>query len=167
MHRHLHRVRPASAPGRAWRGWTALLLAGVTSVSGCYTNVPVSGAPRPGTKLVVNLTDRGRVAMGDSIGPSAEEILGEVQTSSDSSYVLRVESIRYLNGQSNRWTGESLTIRTDLIGRTRERRFSRTRTWALGLGTAAAVLALALTTDLFGAGSLGREGPSPGPGPVQ
>ena len=87
-----------------------------------------------------------------------------VAASSDSSYVLRVESVRYLNGQSNRWAGEPLAVRTDLVSQARERQFSRKRSWALGLGTVAAILTVALTTDLLGSGSLGRSVEPPPPG---
>jgi hypothetical protein len=163
MQPHRQTVRPAFAPGRAWRGWTALLLTGVASVSGCYTQVPVVGAPKPGTTVVLDLSDRGRLALGDSIGSSAARIQGIVQSSSDSSYVLRVSSVQYLNGQSNRWSGEPLTVRADLVGRTQERQLSRKRTWAAGIGVAAAVLVVLLTTDLIGSGSLGRSSEPPPP----
>jgi hypothetical protein len=167
MPRHQVTARPALLPRRVWRGWTALVLAGVSSITGCYTQRPVTGAPPPGTTVVLDLSDRGRVALGDSIGTAASRIEGVVQSSSDSSYVLRVSSVQYLNGQSNRWSGEPLSVRTDLIGRTRERQFSRSRTWALGLGVAAAILTVALTTDLFGRGTLGRSNDGSGPGNEQ
>jgi hypothetical protein len=162
-HRHRSVTRPAFAPGRVLRGWTALLLTGVASLSGCYVHTPLAGAPRPGSTVVLDLNDRGRLALGDSIGSSAAEIRGAVEASSDSSYVLRVESVRYLNGQFNRWSGEPLLVRADLVGRARERQFSRKRSWALGLGTAAAIVAVALTTDLFGSGSIGRTTERPPP----
>lgn len=160
-------ARPALAPGRALRGWTALLLTAVASLSGCYTQAPVSGTPSPGTTLVVDLNDRGRLALGDSIGPSASRIQGVVASSSDSSYVLNVQSVVYLNGQTNHWSGEPLALRTDLIGHASERQYSRKRTWALGLGIAAAVITFALTTDLFGSGSLGRAHDPPPQGGQQ
>ena len=165
---HPHRPSAGAArpPLRAWRGPTALLLAGVASLSGCYTHAPLSGAPRPGATLVVDLNDRGRTVLGDSIGPSAEQVRGLVQSGSDSSYVLRVASVRYLNGQSNQWSGEPLTIRADLVGRARERQFSRKRTWAVGLGAAAAILTFALSTDLLGSGAP-RRTTEPPTGPVQ
>ena len=86
-----------------------------------------------------------------------------VEASTDSSYVLRVSSVRYLNGQSNQWSGEPLTVRANLVSSAQERKFSRSRTWALGLGVAAAVLAVFLTTDLLGSGSPGRDPGAPPP----
>jgi hypothetical protein len=131
----------------------ALLLAGVTSLGGCYTYTPVVSTPAPGSALVLDLNDRGRLTLGDSIGPSASTVEGLVQAASDSQYVLRVSAVRYLNGQSNKWAGEPHTLRTDFVGRARERSYSRARTWALGIGAAAAVLVLALSTDLLGSGT--------------
>ena len=154
-------TRAALGP-RRWRAATALLLTGVSTLGGCYTSAPLTTTPAPGVTLVLDLNDRGRVALGDSIGTSASRVEGVVQASSDSSYVLRVSSVQYLNGQSNRWSGEPLTVRANLVSSARERRFSRSRTWALGIGAAAAVLTLALSTDLLGLGSIGRS-PRPTP----
>lgn len=166
-HRSHRSVRPAFKPARAWRGWTALLLTGVASLSGCYTTRPVSGVAPPGAELVLQLSDRGRTALGDSIGPSADQIRGTVESARDSSYVLRVASVQYLNGQTNRWTGEPLTVRMDLVNRTQQRQFSRSRTWGLGLGVAAAILAVALSTDLLGNSSRGATDEGPGQRPDQ
>lgn len=161
--RHQLTTRPAFAPGRLWRGWTALLLAGVSSVSGCYTQRPVTGVVPPGSTVVLDLSDRGRAALGDSIGPSASRIQGLVESSTDSSYVLRVSSVQYINGQSNRWSGEPLAVRSDFVSRTRERRYSRARTWGAGLAIAAAIVVVALSTDLFGRGTLSRDPVLPPP----
>jgi len=165
--RHRLTARPAFAPARAWRGWTALLLAGVAPITGCYTMRPVTGEVPPGVELVLDLNDRGRSVLGDSIGQSATRIQGAVEAVRDSSYVLRVNSVQYINGQTNRWSGEPLTVRMDLVGRTRERQFDRKRTWAIGLGIAAVIATVALTTDLFGRGEFGRFNENPGPGNQQ
>ena len=159
-----HRSAARAALGsRRWRAVTALVLTGISTLSGCYTSVPVTTTPAPGSTLVLDLNDRGRVALGDSIGSSAARLEGVVQSSSDSSYVLRVSSVRYLNGQSNQWSGEPLTVRANLVGSAQERKFSRSRTWALGLGVAAAVLAVFLTTDLLGSGNPSRDPGTPPP----
>lgn len=147
--------RPAAAAGRVparrpLRTRLALLLAGATSLGGCYTYVPVASVPAPGASLVVDLNDRGRLALGDSIGPSALTVTGVVQSASDSQYVLRVSSVSYLNGRSNQWSGEPLSLRTDLVGQARQKNYSRSRTWALAIGATAAVLGFVLTQDLLG-----------------
>jgi len=158
-------TRPALAPGRVRRARAALLLlVGLQpALSACYTSVPVETTTAPGSTLLLDLNDRGRVALGDSIGSSAMRIEGVLATRSESSYVLRVSSVQYLNGQSNRWSGEPLSVPADLVGRARERRFSRARTYGLAAGVVAAIVAVVSSTDLFGSGGLGRTGEPPPP----
>jgi len=153
-----HRAR-AQRAGRA----AVLALVAASSGGGCYTSVPVAAPPAPGTTLVLELNDRGRLVLGDSIGTAAARIEGVVAAASDSSYALRVASVQYLNGQANRWSGEPLTVRADLLSGVRERRYSRPRTWAVIGATLAVVAAVALSTDLVGAGTLRREPTPPTP----
>ena len=158
--------RPALAPGVGRRARRTLILATLTSLTvlpGCYVQAPLTGVPQPGTPVLLDLNDRGRVALGDSIGPSAARISGLVERGSDSAYVLRVSSVQYLNGQTNQWSGEPLTIRSDLVGRARTREYSRKRTWALGIGAVATVVAFALSQDLFGSGGIGKSTDPPPP----
>ena len=131
----------------------AVLLLGVAPLSGCYTNRQIMAAPAPGSTVVLDLNDRARVQLGDRIGPSAASIQGVVQTGSDTGYVLNISSVRYLNGQSNQWSGERFTISPGLVTQAWQRQFSRSKTTALGLGIAAALLGAVLGTDLFGESS--------------
>lgn len=136
-------------------------------LSGCYVYKPVEGAARPGMHVALDLNDRGRVALSDSVGPSADRIEGEVSSANgDSSYIVRVASIRYTNGSKQRWTLEPLTVRTDLVHRVREKRFSRARTALITGASTAALVIFAVTVDLFGFGNEGAGG-GPGPGPDQ
>jgi hypothetical protein len=121
-------------------------------VQGCYVYTPVTGAPAPTTYVALDITDRGRVGLGDLIGPAATRVEGVLQSQTDSAYALNVTSVGYLNGQSNRWSGEPLMVRKDFIGNLRERKFSRGRT-ALATGSAVGgILVFALTRGLFGFG---------------
>jgi hypothetical protein len=137
------------------------VLAAVSPLAGCYTTRPVTSAPVPGTTVVLDLTDRARVELGDRIGPSASRIEGIVQERNDTAYVLRVSSVAYLNGQSNKWAGESLTVPTTAIAQARLREFSRSRTTLIGAGIAAALAAVFFSTDFFG-----LSGPSADPLPL-
>lgn len=132
-------------------------------MAGCYASMPVHGTPVAGTTVVLDLNDRGRVVLGDQIGPSAAKVEGEVATASDSLYSLRVNSVSYLNGQSNRWSGEPLTVPVNLISQTTQRSFSRTRTTLLGVAAAAALGVLIASTNLIGNASGGGEKGNPPP----
>ena len=113
--------------------------------------------------MVLDLTDRARVDLGERIGPSASRIEGIVQERNDTAYVLRVSSVAYLNGQSNKWSGEPLTVPSSLVARARLREFSRSRTTAIGAGIAAALAAVFISTDFFGLGGPTVD-PLPNPG---
>jgi len=131
-------------------------------MQGCYVYTPVMGPPPPTTYVALDITDRGRVGLGDLIGPAATRVEGVVRSETDSAYALNVASVVYLNGQSNKWSGEPLLVRKDFIGNLRERKFSRGRT-ALAAGSAVGgVLLFALTRGLFGFGS-STDGKGGGP----
>jgi hypothetical protein len=138
------------------------LLFALGTAQGCYVYTPVVTTTPVGTTLALDLSDRGRVGMGEQIGTSAKTIEGVLRTETDSAYVLNVSSVVYLNGQKNAWTGERLTLPRTMIANTRERRFSRSRTAlaaAIGVG---GVIAFIASRGLLG---LGNTSPDPGPGP--
>lgn len=155
-------TRPARLPGRVRRAWPALMLAGLSPLAGCYATRTVTTAPAPGTTLLLDLSDIGRVTLGDRIGQSAATIEGVLQSPGDSTYRLRVSSVKYLNGQSNRWSGESLAVPISLVSRARYREFSRSRTTAVGLGIAAALVTLFTQTNFLGSGGVEKV-PNPPP----
>lgn len=113
---------------------------------------------------MLDLNDRARVALGDRIGPSAAQIEGMLTERTDSSYTVRIESVRYLNGQTNRWSGEQFTVRSDLVGQAWQRDFSRARTIGLAAGAAIGIVALIAGAKLVGFGG-GDSGGSNPPGP--
>src|SRR3954468_15295797 len=104
---------PAARRSRLAGAALLVFLSGFTS--GCYAVTPLQTAPVPGSTLVMDLTDNGRVALGPSLGSAASQVEGVLQSKTDSAYVLAVTQVGYLNGQSNRWTNEPLTIRSDLV----------------------------------------------------
>ena len=129
-----------------------LLLTGVSPLAGCYTTRPVMSAPAPGTTVLLDLNDPARVQLGDRIGPSAARIEGIVQAQNDTAYMLRISSVTYLNGQSNKWSGEPLTVPASLVSSARVREFSRSRTTAVGVAIAAVLVTVFAKTNFFGLG---------------
>lgn len=153
--------RAAFGPSRACRALPALVLGSVPYLAGCYASMPVQGTPMAGTTVVLDLNDRGRVALGDQIGPSARSIEGQVTSASDSTYSLRVSAVAYLNGQSNRWAGEPMSVPVNLVSQATQRTFSRTRSTLLGAAAAAALAILIMSTNLIGGASGGVGGDPP------
>jgi hypothetical protein len=136
----------------------AVLALALGAVQGCYTYTPVITSQPPGTVLAFDINDRGRVELGDLVGPSAARIEGRLRSEDDTVYVVNVSSVTYLHGQTNQWAGETLTIRKTGVAGVREREFSASRT-ALAAGAAiGGVVAFIVSRDLFGFGPGPREG---------
>jgi hypothetical protein len=152
-------LRPAA--GRILRAGVLMFALGVTQ--GCYTYTPIMGRADPGATLVLSLNDRGRSEMGEALGSSVAEVEGVLGSENDSVYVLNVSSVKYLNGQSNTWSGESLTVAKTYVSSLREREFSRGRTVVVAGGGVGAVLLFALSRSLLGSPPNVFEGPPPPP----
>ncbi len=161
----LERVDPIrsrlAGNGKLVRGAVLAFLLGVSQ--GCYVYPAISTVPVPGTRLRFELNDRGRVGLGGSLGPSAERLEAVLQADMDSAYSVKMVSVSYLNGQSNRWTGEPLVVSKDYLRNVTVREFSKSRT----ILTAAAVLGgavlLIATRGLFGSGTVDTDPPNPNP----
>lgn len=152
---------PRPTLGRVLRAAVLMFALGVAQ--GCYTFTPIVGRADPGATLVLSLNDRGRAEMGEVIGASAAEVEGVLSSETDSVYVLNVSSVKYLNGQSNEWAGESLSLKKTYVSSLREREFSRGRTMVAAGGGVGAVLLFALTRSLLGNTPAVFEGPPPPP----
>ena len=140
------------------RGLLVVVLLGVGT--GCYVYAPAA-QPAAGSRLLLELNDQGRVGLGDSIGPSGEVVEGTMTSESDTAYSLRVVRVGYLNGQSNYWNGELLTVSRTFVNRAMERRHSSRRTWLTVSGITAATVLFIATRGLLGFGS-GGDGGGPG-----
>lgn len=154
----------AGGPQRLWSGCLLAFLLGVTS--GCYAYGPAPANTIPGTRLLLELNDRGRVGMGNSIGPTGEVVEGTVQSTSDSAYSLLVRRVEYMNGQSNIWNGEPLTVPKEFVGNAKERTLSASRTWLTAGAVALAAVSFISSRHLLGFGSEG-SGPKQGPPKTQ
>jgi hypothetical protein len=160
-----HRPAATATPRRraTRRGGSLLALVLVGPLAGCYTTRPVTTAPVPGATVLLDLTDVARVEFGERIGGSASRIEGIVQSQNDTAYMLHISSVSYLDGRTNKWSGEPLTVPTRLVSRAQVREFSRSRTTLLGAAVAAALAVVFATTDFLGLGG-GEKTPIPTPG---
>lgn len=163
-------VTPTSAPGRAAPGSPARLAGAlaraalaVLAVAGCYTYRPLHAVPEPGTYVVFDLSDRGRAALSDSIGPEVAKAEGILDARSDSLYVVRMQAVQGFRGTRSKWAGERIGFRPEYVRSVSERSFSKQKT-ALVVGAGAvAVIAFIASRDLFGFGG-GDTGNQPGNG---
>lgn len=147
---------PARLAGALARAAALALLA-----AGCYSYRPLHTVPEPGTYVSFDLTDRGRTALGDSIGPEIAKAEGILDSKSDSLYVLRMQAVQGFRGQRSKWGGERIGFRPEYVRAISERTFSKGKTaLAVGGGVAAAV-AFAVSRDLFGLGNGGDTSNQP------
>lgn len=137
-------------------------------LSGCYAQIPLESgapAPAPGTRVVIELSDQGRVGMDRQVGAEVASVEGALVSRSDTSYVLAVSAIVGLRGSVSRWQGERVTVRPEFVRRLSERRFSMGRT-VVAVGVASAgFLAFVVSRSLLGGGNdggPGKEDPPPG-----
>ena len=150
-------------------GWSVIvrlfvLAVSVATVSGCYVYAAAPPAPAVGTHLLLEINDRGRVGLGDSIGSAAQTIEGTSIRSSDSAYALRVSRVGYVNGQSNNWTGEQLVVPRIFVTSAREQNLSKSRSWLAASFVTAAVATFISTRGILGFGSSGKDSPGGKPG---
>jgi hypothetical protein len=125
-------------------------------LAGCYTLQPLVGSrpePAPGTRLVIELTDAGRVAMANQMGPDVARFESRLVRQTDSAYVLSVSLVVGAWGAQTRWNGEQVTLRTDDVRTIGERRFSAGRTALAVAGATAGAMAFVLTRSLLGGGN--------------
>lgn len=132
----------------------ALFLPGAT---GCYVSRPIwNGEPVAGTEISLGLTDRGRVALSDRLGPGALNVSGRLASATDSMYVVDVTRVAYIDaGRVAKWNGEPVNISKDNVSGIAERRLSKSRSW-VAAGIAAGLLALAARIVING-----TAGPDP------
>lgn len=122
----------------------ALLLGMLSSVVGCYSYRPITTTPQPGADVSLVLTDRGRVALGERVGPEIDQLRGRVVRASETEVTLSMSESVTLRGTSQNWAGEPMPVQRELYGSARQKSLSRGRT-ALAAGVAgAAVLYLIL-----------------------
>lgn len=120
--------------------------------NGCYSYVPVASAPTSGVVSLL-LTDTGRVALGRTLGPTVEKIEGAVESSSDSAYVLRMQSVTFFNGQRSGWMGERVVVGKQFVTNPSKRQFSSSRTTLAVVGGVAAVIAFIASRGVLGGGT--------------
>jgi hypothetical protein len=131
---------------------------------GCqsYTPVTLSSVPA-GTSVRLSLTDRGRVALGQTVGSGVESLEGTVRTVDSGTVQLAVDRVRGIDGTDRRWNQELVTVPRDAVATASVRKVSIVRSALVAAGLAGGVL---LVTSISGENGVGHGG-SPPPGSTQ
>lgn len=138
---------------RQWQyAWLAVV-ASVVAGQGCYTYVPVetSEPPPVGERLAFELTDRGRAALAERLGPGVLRVEGSLIQADSERYVMRVWGVSQARDGTVRWSGETVSIGRDYVGGVERRQLATARTW-LFAGATTGLLVYAMSQDIVGGG---------------
>jgi hypothetical protein len=133
------------------------------ALAGCYAYAYAPATPLSGQYVSLDLNDRGRVALVDSVGPSVARVEGLLASSDDSVLALHVARTVGMRGEIVRWNGESVTVRREYVGQLRERHLSTARTAVLAGSVAVGVGAFMASRGLFGSVTGETQGVPGGP----
>jgi hypothetical protein len=95
------------------------------------------------------------------MGPEIGQVEGRLIEKDSSEYVVGVTAIHLIRGGDQVWHGEVVHIKSAYVSSLYERRFSASRSIAMGAAGLGAIAAIA-TQSLGGLGSTERPGQSPG-----
>lgn len=120
------------------------------SMSGCYT-YPARSLFEVSPMAVVSaqISDVGRVALAEPVGSGVARIDGQVVQNGDTAIRLMVTEVRFLNGLSNKWQGQEVTLRPQDVNSVSQRTYSRQRT------VTAVIIGALIAVAIFTAGFTG------------
>jgi hypothetical protein len=129
---------------------------------GCYSLEPARGIePVPGMQMGFDITDAGRVALGGLMGPEIAQIEGRLTDKSSTEYTIAVSEVHLLRGGDQVWHGETVHLKREYVSGLYERRFSKSRSLAMGAAGVAVIAAIA-KGSLAGLSNATRPEPNPG-----
>jgi hypothetical protein len=119
-------------------------------------------------EVAIELNDRGRLEVGERLGPELVRVDGRLTAVSDSQYVLQVSQVRDIGGNVTKWSGETVRLRQDYAKQVLQRRTDKRRTSILVAGVSVVLGAFIGSRGLLGGGDgepgNGKEPPGSGNG---
>jgi hypothetical protein len=138
--------------------WT--LAATLPALQACYEYVPIATPAAPIGKIVqLQVTDRGRVGLGDRFGPGVQEIEGRVVAEQGDSLTISVNRVTNISGESTQWNGDTTRVDRGFIALLKGKQISTARTVLL-VATGVAAIYIMASTKLLGAFSSSEDEPS-------
>jgi hypothetical protein len=142
------------------------LAALVPTLTACYEYVPIATATPPVGQLVeLQVTDRGRVGLGDRFGAGVQLIMGRLVSDQGTDLVVAVTSVKNIDGETTQWSRDTTRVDKSFIATVKGRQLSTTRTALMVLAGGVAVY-LMVSTKLLGAFSGSDDAGDTGP-PIQ
>lgn len=130
--------------------WSSLTVVALLTLQGCYVYTPLhTSVPPTGETVVLNISDRGRVALAERLGPGVISIRGRVATVAEQELSVSVASVGYISGDNSLWTGESMSLNREFVSHVQVRKLSKSRTWVAVGATTVAVGTFIATRGFF------------------
>lgn len=130
--------------------------------TGCYAYAPVQTTPQPGAQVALEVTDEGRVALSEKIGPGVVRLEGTLAGVEGDALLVDASAVRQVRGYISDLGGVRVTLPRQFVTRMDERRLSRSRT-ALVIGGVVAVVVGFFAVKISGRSTPGDEEPGGGP----
>jgi hypothetical protein len=145
-----------------WRRSVAVSVGVLHVCTACYSYAPVRSTPQPGAQVALEITDQGRVALNDKIGPGVVRLEGTLAGVEGDELLVDASAVRQFRGYISDLGGVRVRLPQRYVTRMDERRFSRTRTLMVAGGVVAVVVGF-FAAKISGRSTPGDEDPGGGP----
>lgn len=145
-----------------WRRPVAIVVGVLHLCTACYSYVPVRSTPTPGTQVALEVTDEGRVALNDKIGPGVVRLEGTLAGVEGDEILVDANAAKQIQGYISELGGVRVRLPQRYVTRMDERQLSRKKT-LLVVGGIVAVVATFFATKLSGKSTPSGEEPGGGP----
>jgi hypothetical protein len=120
-------------------------------VPACYKSVPLETSTPPiGETVSFIISDRGRVSLGERMGPGLARIDGRMMGTEGDQYVIDVFRTAQIGGGTSLWAGETMRLDRAFVDRLEGRQLSRKRTLLVATAATAVVVTFIATRGLTG-----------------
>src|SRR5687768_15934074 len=140
-----------------WRRSVALAVGVLHVCTACYSYAPVQTAPQPGAQVALEVTDEGRVALNDKVGPGVVRLEGTLAGVEGDELLVDASAVRQVRGYIPDLGGVRVRLPQRYVTRMDERRFLRSRTLMV-VGGIVAIVAAFFATKISGRSTPGEEG---------
>lgn len=145
------------------RRFTAFSVAALQLLNtACFSYVPVQTPPQPGAEVALEVTDEGRLALNDKIGPGVVRLEGTLAGVEGDELVVDANAVQQVRGYITDLGGVRVRLPQRYVTRMDERRLSRTRT-ALVIGGVVGIVVGFFATKLSGRSTPPDKEPGGGP----
>jgi hypothetical protein len=145
-----------------WRRDVALGVGVLHFCTACYSYAPVRTTPQPGAQVALEVTDEGRVALNDKIGPGVVRLEGTLAGVEGDDLLVDASAVTQVRGYLSELGGVRVRLPQKYVTRMDERRFSRTRTLLVVGGIVGVVVAF-FASKIASRSTPGDEEPGGGP----